>query len=84
MARSQTDRNGKYERPTWRHTSTRGRIPFMEVSFASLEMLESCRNVLEQIADSQMLQCSVAGDIRKMRIALEKIDRRLAKERPLR
>ena len=77
MARSQTDRNGKYERPTWRHTPT-------EVSFASLEMLESCRNVLEQIADSQMLQCSVAGDIRKMRIALEKIDRRLAKERPLR
>ena len=78
MAWSQTDRNGKYERPTWRYT------PPTEVSFASLEMLESCRNVLEQIADSQMLQCSVAGDIRKMRIALEKIDRRLAKERPLR
>ena len=77
MARSQTDRNGKYERPTWRYTST-------EVRFASLEMLESCRNVLEQIADSQMLQESVAVDIRKMRIALEKIDRRLAKERPLR
>jgi hypothetical protein len=37
--------------------------------------------VLEQIRDGQMLQCDVRTDIRKMRIALEKIARNTAKPR---
>lgn len=39
------------------------------------QLTEDIRNVLESIRDKQMLQCDVRGDIRKMRIALERIAR---------
>lgn len=38
-----------------------------ENGFGRLRLLESIRNVLENIADSQMLQCDVRGDIASVR-----------------
>jgi hypothetical protein len=46
---------------------------------AQLEMLSSIRNMLETINQSQMLQCDVAGAIKKMARTLDRIDKRLAK-----
>ncbi len=75
MARSSINLNGMFTRPTWSYDVNQSRTDDQY----SLALLESIRNVLEGIADSQMLQCSVAGDIRKIRITLQRIDRRLAK-----
>ena len=47
-------------------------------------MLESCRNVLELIARSQMMQCDVAHAIKDMAKTIRRIDRRLAKVEKLR
>lgn len=82
--------NGKYVRPSWNHSRPAGEAwPGMEN--AQLEMLESIRNVLEDVKGSQMLQCDVAGAIKRMesearqaRLILARIDRRLAKVEKLR
>lgn len=76
-------RNGidKQIRPTWAYTGADNQ----------LEMLESIRNVLEDVKGSQMLQCDVAQAIKRMevearqtRLILARIDRRLAKVEKLR
>ena len=79
---------GKARRPEWNYTRGRkkpGEWPGMD-SIANLEMLESVRNVLEDVRGSQMLQCDVAHAIKNMARATEelgktlrRIDRRLAK-----
>jgi hypothetical protein len=45
------------------------------------ELAVDTRNVLEQIRDSQMLQCDVRADIRAMREALEKIARAVTRKK---
>jgi hypothetical protein len=42
---------------------------------ATAALIEDIRNTLELAAKSQMLQCDVREDIRRIRIALEKIAR---------
>lgn len=69
MARSEIDIAGTFERPAFRHNK------LYAYESCQTKLLESVRNVLEGIADSQMLQCDVRVDIRRMRIALEKIAR---------
>jgi hypothetical protein len=66
-------------RPSWNYQNNSG----ANQQSQQLEMLESARNVLEQIRNSQMLQCDVAGairesarELRRCRITLEKIARR--------
>ena len=70
-------RNGvdKQVRPTWAYT---------ENSRNDTEMLESIRNVMDDIQRSQMLQCDVAHAIKDMAKTLRRIDRRLAKVEKLR
>jgi len=69
-----------WERPHW--IFNRGES-FPGYDSAQLEMLESIRNCMEQIRDSQMLACSVAHDIARLRKAAERIDRRLAETQKL-
>ncbi|MGO9643003.1 MAG: hypothetical protein ACLP1Y_17055 [Candidatus Acidiferrales bacterium] len=45
------------------------------------QLTEDIRNNLEQLNRSQMLQCDVRGDIARMRVALEKIAKKLTKRR---
>lgn len=78
---SQIERGGVSIRPSFNHYDYKGNTP---PEACTSQMLESCRNVLEQIARSQMLECRVANDIRLMRKAVERIDKRLAKRIPLR
>jgi hypothetical protein len=65
-------------RPSWNYNETQG-----NTAGQLLEMLESARNILEEIRNSQVLQCSVASaikesarELRRCRIELEKIARR--------
>lgn len=58
------------ERASWRYSRQRGVYP--GDASAQLEMMESIRNVLEDISRSQMLQCSVASDIREIRRAAQR------------
>lgn len=60
------------ERPSWKY-NREGRT----LELCQLEMLESCRNVLEDIQRSQMLQCDVAHAIKDMAKTLRRIDKRL-------
>ena len=78
---------GKEHRPSWDYVQRTkvGQWPG-STEQATLEMLESVRNVLEDIRGSQMLQCDVAHAIKNMARATEelgktlrRIDRRLAK-----
>lgn len=78
------------QRPAWRHNRPAGN-DYPGDNNASLEMLESIRNVLEDINKSQMLQCDVRQMILELRFnsertrkAIERIDRRLAKAEKLR
>jgi hypothetical protein len=75
-------RNGKDSQylPTWAYGETQ------DTAAQNLEMLESVRNVLIDIKNSQMLQCDVRSMIQSIqynteqtRIMLKRIDRRLAK-----
>lgn len=47
-------------RPAWNYVGT---LESRETGTNQLEMMESARNVLEQIRDSQVLQCAVAQNI---------------------
>lgn len=71
--------------PGWQHSRPDDR-DYPGHESAQVEMLESIRNVLIDIKNSQMLQCDVRSMIceirtntERTRIALEKIDRRLVK-----
>ena len=73
----------KQVRPVWSHCRT-DHQEYPGTEQASLEMLESCRNVLELISRSQMLQCDVRHAILDMAKTIRRIDRRLAKVEKLR
>jgi hypothetical protein len=45
------------------------------------QLTEDIRNNLEELNKKQMLQCDVRDDVRRMRVALEKIARKLTKRR---
>ena len=75
---SNVKRNGKWERPGWAYN---GKITEHGIGFQQLEMLESTRNVLEQIRDSQMLQCAVAQNITAMLREIRGLRRDLKKFR---
>ena len=65
----QTDKGrGGWERPTYIHQKNT-----WEQVIAALT--EDIRNILEDAVKSQMLQCDVREDIRRIRIALEKLAR---------
>lgn len=74
---------GEYKRPHWNHTRIRGIDKFPGHPNAELEMLESIRNVLEDIQRAQTLQCDVAHAIKDMAKTLRRIDRRFAKVKEL-
>lgn len=76
---------GTRKRPSWKHSRITD-TSFPGAEYAQLEMLESIRNVMEEIKGSQMLQCDVAQAIkgmheetRRTRLILARMDRRLAK-----
>jgi hypothetical protein len=74
----------KYIRPAWKYIRPDDKGSGGTIELSQLEMLESVRNVLEDIQRSQMLQCDVAYAIKDMAKTLRRIDRRLAKVEKLR
>ena len=68
-----------WTRPAWFYIRPDDEGIEGSVDLSQLEMLESCRNVLEDIRNSQMMQCDVAHAIKHMADTLARIDRRLAK-----
>lgn len=65
-----------WNRPEWIYER---KTPGNDLELAKLEMLESIRNMLEDIRQSQMMQCDVARAIKRMSDAVIRIDKRLAK-----
>ena len=59
---------GGWERPTYIHKRNTWEQ-------ATAALIEDIRNILEDAVKSQMLQCDVREDIRRIRIALEKLAR---------
>lgn len=60
---SKVERNGvSGKRPSWNYI---GVIGNRAIELDTLEMVESLRNVCEQIRDSQMLACDVAMAIKR-------------------
>jgi hypothetical protein len=79
MSSNITSAHGE-ERPSWNYRrKPKGESQWQSYEQAQLEMMESARNVLEDIRRSQMLQCDVAHAIKDMAKTLRRIDRRLAK-----
>jgi hypothetical protein len=75
---SDTQRSGKFNRPSWNYTKgPNGGWPGHDS--ASVEMLESIRNAVETLGQSQIMQCDVAHAIKSMSKVIARIDRRLAK-----
>ncbi len=72
---SRINRGGKQERPNFVYNDS----PSMQE--IPLQLLESIRNTLEQIRDGQVLQCSVASDIRRIREVVERSERRILREK---
>lgn len=62
-------------RPTW----TYDKEGWPGFDYATLWMLESIRDNMEQLNRSQMLQCDVAHAIKDLAKTLRRIDRRIAK-----
>jgi len=60
----------RQHRPTWQHN--RPANGCFGYDSPQLEMLESIRNVLEQIQRSQMLSCDVRRDIAEIRRSLQR------------
>lgn len=74
MARGEIKRGGNYLRPTFNfENGTKDGIHTYESITAQLT--ESIRNILEGIAESQMLSCDTRGDIRRTLEAVEKLVR---------
>jgi hypothetical protein len=73
---SNIERGGKNIRPNFNHREVEGGYGF---DACTAQLMESARNVLEDIAKSQMLACDVAHAIKDMAKTLRRIDRRLAK-----
>ncbi len=72
MARSEIERDGKQIRPAYNFPANFDCAP---------QLLESIRNVLEGIADSQMLSCETRADIRRTRLAVELLVRLAQRKR---
>ena len=71
-------RKGVKKRPSWDYTV----IPERQThEYSTMEMTESVRNTLEQIRDSQMLQCDVATAIKKMLTEIRGLRRDLKRKR---
>lgn len=77
---SEIDTGRGSERPHWQYTRPAVGRKWESYEKHTLEMLESARNVLEDIQRSQMLQCDVAHAIKDIAKTLRRIDRRLAKK----
>lgn len=73
---SEIDRFGKMVRPSFRHNDMGHAYNNQEVI---AQLAESSRNVLEEIARSQMLQCDVARAIKAMLRELKGLRRDLRK-----
>lgn len=69
----------EWKRPAWIYVRPNSDGTGATMDLSNLEMLESIRNVLEDVKNSQMLQCDVRGAIIRMSRAVERIDKRLAK-----
>jgi len=79
MAKSEIERGGKWLRPTFNFlASDRNCYPPDQTVG---QLTESIRNVLEGIADSQMLSCDTRADIRRTREAVEKLVRLAERKR---
>jgi hypothetical protein len=63
------ERDGKWVRPRFNHCTHGATTP---QDAAAAQMLESIRNILEDIQRSQMLQCDVRRDIWEIRLALQR------------
>jgi hypothetical protein len=71
---SEIERGGRMTRPCFNYNDSNG------IESIKMQMLESVRNVLEDVRtelkllnQKQMLQCDVRRDVREMRIALQKL-----------
>jgi hypothetical protein len=62
MAKNEIERDGKPVRPSFNYPAGYDCMP---------QLTESIRNVLEGIADSQILSCETRADIRRTRMAVE-------------
>lgn len=69
---------GQLDRPSFNYPKLGENITLAE---AQAQLVESIRNAVEQIRDSQMMQCTVAGDIRRIRECLERCERREQREK---
>lgn len=70
MSKVERDGNG-YARPAWNYVGTATGIA--GVDLWQLEMLESIRNAIEALQQSQMLQCDVAHAIKAMARDIHKL-----------
>jgi len=69
-------RGGKWVKPSFDHYDHKGHTP---AEACTSQMLESIRNILADLKNSQMLQCDVRQDIREIRLALQRKRRKPAK-----
>ncbi len=69
MAKSKVEVQGEWKRPSFNFSTS------LNDSAITTRLLESIRNVLEGIADTQMLQCEIAGCIRGTMAAVETLVR---------
>lgn len=77
---SNVQRNGIDHRPKWNYINTDSGNT-QPGPRDILEMTESVRNTLEQIRDSQMLQCDVASAIKDMAKQISLLRRDLKRKR---
>ena len=71
MANSAIERGHKWLRPEFNFSAREDDT--YPSDYATAQLTESIRNVLEGIADSQMLSCTTRADIRRTREAVEKL-----------
>lgn len=72
---SEIKRGGEWVRPNFNYSAQQNGYSYESIT---VQLLESTRNVLEGIQQSQMLQCDVAHAIKDIAKTLRRIDRRLA------
>ncbi len=73
MAKSVIERGNKWLRPAFNFLADEKGT--YQIEHIIGQLTESIRNVLEGIADSQMLSCETRADIRRTREAVEKLVR---------
>lgn len=75
---SRTHRESGWERPSWLYPKNQSELTSV------LEMLESVRNVLEDIRSSQMMQCDVAHAIKSIAPEIRSLKRAITKRKRVR